>query len=137
MEIPGKDFEVWFQVIAQNANWIAYEKLKNNQKLRLANPDSLYLNVAMAQATAFTGEHNLLAKNIPPEILSRYNADAGKSYLLNLMDLPTLKHYKYALLIVLQKNHTGTILAVCFTNEKNPEFYKNFDRASHCLKFKP
>jgi hypothetical protein len=56
---------------------------------------------------------------------------------LNLLDFPATKHYKYALLIALQRNHTGTIMAVCFTNDKGPEFFKNVDRASNCLKFKP
>ena len=50
--------------------------------------------------------------------------------------MPATKRYKYALLITLQKNHTGIILAVCFTNEKGPEFFKNLDRASSCMKFK-
>ena len=66
-----------------------------------------------------------------------YASDAaGKTYLLNLLDMPETKHYKYALLITLQKGHVGTIIAVCFANEKGAEFFKNINKASKCLKFK-
>jgi hypothetical protein len=135
MVLPGKDFEVWLQVKSQKENWASYEKSKNTPNSELANPDSTYSSLAEAHAAAFTGDTKHFMKNIPPEVLDRYNADAGKSYLLNLLDLPATKHYKYALLITLQKDHTGIIMAVCFTNEKGPEFFKNMDRVSNCLKF--
>jgi hypothetical protein len=51
--------------------------------------------------------------------------------------MPITKHYKYALLITLQKAQTGTILAICFANEKGPEFFKNMGLAKNCIKFKP
>ncbi|MGF7042924.1 hypothetical protein M2273_006200 [Mucilaginibacter lappiensis] len=138
MEMPNKDFEVWFQVKSQKENWASYERSQNdNSSSQLANPDSLYLDMGKAHATAFTGDRNYFVRNMPQNVLDRYNADAGKSYLLNLLDLPATKHYKYALLITLQRNHTGTIMMVCFTNEKDPEFFKNIDRATNCLKFKP
>ncbi|MCR8558942.1 hypothetical protein KXD93_14895 [Mucilaginibacter sp. BJC16-A38] len=137
MTIPGKDFEIWFTVKSQKENWASYEKSKNAPNAELANPDSTYVSLADAHAAAFTGETKYFVKNIPPEVLARYNADAGKSYLLTLLDLPATKRYKYALLITLQKDHTGIIMAVCFTNDKGPEFFKNIDRASNCLKFKP
>jgi hypothetical protein len=136
MEMPGKDFEVWFQVKSQKENWASYERSQNDAGRQLANPDSLYLDMGRAHATAFTGDRNYFVRNMPQNVLDRYNADAGKSYLLNLLDLPATKHYKYALLISLQRNHTGTIIMVCFTNEKDPEFFKNIDRATNCLKFK-
>jgi len=137
MEIPGKDFEIWFQVKSQKANWDSYEHTQNSQSARQANPDSLYKDISAAQAIAFTGDKQYFVRNVPPDILARYNADIGRSYLLTLLDLPETKHYKYALLMILQKNHVGTILAVCFTNVKGPEFFKNINMASHCAKFKP
>jgi hypothetical protein len=137
MELPGKDFEVWLQVKSQKENWNSYLNTKNSPNTRLANPDSTYISLAEAHAAAFTGENKYFVKSIPPEVLARYNADAGKSYLLSLLDLPATKRYKYALLIILQKNHTGIIMAVCFTNDKGPEFFKNLDKAGSCIKFKP
>ncbi|MDB5087192.1 MAG: hypothetical protein JWR09_1186 [Mucilaginibacter sp.] len=136
MTLPGKDFEIWLQVKSQRENWASYEKSKDTPNAELANPDSTYVSLGEAHAAAFTGDTKPFMKIIPPEVLARYNADAGKSYLLTLPDLPATKRYKYALLITLQKNHTGIIMAVCFTNEKDPEFFKNMDRASNCLKFK-
>jgi hypothetical protein len=137
MELPGKDFEIWFQVKSEKENWASYLRTQNNQKAQLANPDSLYSSIGTANAIAFTGDRNSLIRNIPAEYLAPYNADAGRSYLLTLLDLPETKHYKYALLITLQKYHTGTILAICFANEKGPEFFKNIRKVSSCLKFKP
>ncbi|MDN5289192.1 MAG: hypothetical protein JWR38_5466 [Mucilaginibacter sp.] len=136
MEMPGKDFEVWFQVKSQKENWASYERLQNDNDHQLANPDSLYLEMGKAHAIAFTGDRNYFVRNMPQNVLARYNADSGKSYLLSLLDLPATKHYKYALLITLQRNHTGTVMMVCFTNEKDPEFFKNIDKATNCLKFK-
>ena len=136
MEIPGEDFEIWFQVSPEKQNWASYERTQNTPNGLQENPDSVYNQMGSSTAITFTGDKNYFERNIPPEILARYNADAGKSYLLTLLDLPETKHYKYALMITLEKNHIGTILAVCFTNEKSPEFYKNIDKASNCLKFK-
>lgn len=137
MELPGREFEVWFQVNSQKENYANYLKYKSEKNLQTANPDSLYLEIGKAQAADFSGErNNFFLRDVLPAKLKRTNADAGKSYLLNLLDLPETKHYKYALLIVLQKNHIGTILTVCFTNEIGPEFFKNVDRVSSCLKFK-
>jgi len=132
MEIPGREFEIWFQVKSLKQNWRSLERNHEQQ-----NPDSSYLEVGKAQATNFSGEQDNSVRPIPANVLARYNADAGKSYLLTLMDMPDTKSYKYALLIILQRNHTGTIMAVCFTNEKDAEFFRNIDRASNCLKFKP
>jgi len=137
MELPGQDFEIWFQVKSQKENWASFIKAQNNQNAQLTNPDSLYTGIGQATATALTGDKDYFVRVIPPDMLTRYNADAGKSYLLTLLDLSATRHYKYALLITLQKNHTGTILAICFTNEKDPEFFKNINLASNCLKFKP
>ena len=132
IEIPGKDFEIWFQIKPGKENWQSYVHAGNNQ---LANPDSLYAAAGEAQAIAFTGGRNYFVRNIPPNVCARYNADVGKSYLLTLLDMTATKHYKYALMITLQKNHTGNIVAVCFTNEKGAEFFKNIRLAGNCLKF--
>ncbi|MBD1392954.1 hypothetical protein [Mucilaginibacter glaciei] len=137
MELPGIGFEVWFQVRSQKENYTAYERSLDNKNTRQENPDSLYIALGNAQAIAFSGSRDFTPRNIPARILDRYNADAGKSYLLNLPNMAVTKHYKYALLITLQRDQIGTILAVCLTNEKSPEFFKNMDKASNCLKFKP
>jgi hypothetical protein len=138
MALPGKDFEIWFQVKSQKENYAAFLRTIGNKETMQGNPDSLYLGMGTAHALAFTGDRSAyFTRTIPPKICARYNADAGRSYLLNLLDLPVTKHYKYALLVTLQKDHTGTIIAVCFANEKGPEFFKDMDRASNCIKFKP
>lgn len=134
IELPGKDFEIWFQIKPGKENWLSYVHARNSQ---LSNPDSLYASSGEAQAIAFSGGKNYFVRNIPPQVCARYNADAGKSYLLTLLDMTATKHYKYALLITLQKNHTGYIVAVCFTNDKGPEFFKNIRLAGNCLKFNP
>jgi len=137
MEIPGKDFEIWFQVRSQKENWTSYEHTMHTPNAQLANPDSLYIGIGTAQARAFTGAENFFMRNIPPESLAPYHADAGRSYLLTLLDLPETKHYKYALLVTLQKFRTGTIIAVCFCNEKGPEFFKDIELSRDCIKFNP
>lgn len=137
MELPGKDFEVWLQIKSQKENWKSYEHARTDEGSEpLANPDSMYLGMGRASALTLTGGHNYLVRNLPADVLARYNADAGKSYLLNLVDAPVTKHYKYALIISLQKNHTGTVIAVFFTNNKDSDFYRDVSRAGHCLKFK-
>ncbi|MES2267613.1 MAG: hypothetical protein V4520_12685 [Bacteroidota bacterium] len=136
MEMPDKEFEIWFQVKSQKENYASYQRSIGNKNTAQANPDSLYIGMGSAQALTFAGDNNFLMRNIPPKYLAKYNADAGKTYLLNLPDEPATKGYKYALLITLQKDHTGTILAVCFANVKGAEFFKNIDKASSCIKFK-
>ncbi|TWR27341.1 hypothetical protein FPZ43_12710 [Mucilaginibacter pallidiroseus] len=136
MELPGKEFEIWFQVRSQKENWASYEKNRDDDKAELANPDSLYLGLGNATAIALTGETNFFTRTIPANLTARYNADGGRSYLLNLLDRKVTKRYKYALLVTLQKDHIGTVLAVCFSNEKGPDFFKYVTQASTCLKFK-
>lgn len=133
MEIPGEDFEIWFRVNTQKEN----EKFLGDKNIHISNPDSLFVSLAQDQLSAFTTDKNYLKRGLPHYILDRYNADEGTTYLVNLNDSPITKHYKYALLIVLQKNKLGTVLAICFTNEKGPEFFKDMNKASNCIKFKP
>ncbi|MDB5139099.1 MAG: hypothetical protein JWR12_1015 [Mucilaginibacter sp.] len=136
MELSGKEFEIWFHIKPEKADWASYVHDLNNPNAQLANPDSLYKDMAAAQAITFTGEKNSPLRVLPQHVLARYNADAGRSYMLTLLDLPEAKHFKYALLVTLHKNHTGTIIAVCFTNDKGPDFFKNLKEASNCIKFK-
>ena len=135
MELPGKDFEMWLQVKSQKQNWTSYIKAQTDNKTPLANPDSMYVDMGEATAKTLSGDDNYLERSMPPEVLGRYNADAGRSYLLTLPDAWITKHYKYALIISLQKNHTGTLLAAFFTNEKDPDFYRDVNRAAHSLIF--
>jgi hypothetical protein len=134
LKLPDSDFELWFQLKSDKENWASYVRTKNRF---LTNPDSVYSSNGRALAITFMGSKNYFTRTIPPQVLARYNADAGKSYLLTLLDMPETKHYKYALLITLHKNHTGTITAMCLTNEKGPEFFKNIKKAENCLRFKP
>jgi hypothetical protein len=136
ISLPDADFEIWFQVRSQKENW-GYGKSKNDKARATPNQDSLYQEIASAQAEEFMGNKNYMTRNIPQYSLARYNADEGKTYLLNLPDSPTTRHYKYAMLVVLQKNHTGLLLAVCFANELGPGFFKNLNMASSCIKFNP
>ena len=136
MEIPGREFEVWFQVKSQRENWANYVRYKNDPTKSVAYPDSLYIQMAHAQASAITGDQPYYTRDLSREVVERYHANAGRSYLLNLADLKETKHYKYALLLTLQKDHIGTILALCFTNEKTPEFFKDVNRMSRYIKFR-
>jgi hypothetical protein len=132
MEMPGADFEIWLRVNTQKEN----ERLLADKNIHPSSPDSVFVNIAQEQLAAFTSDRNYLKRGLPPHILDRYNADEGSTYLLSLDDSQVTKHYKYALLIILQKNRMGTVMAVCFTNEKGPEFFKDMNRAGNCIKFK-
>ena len=54
-------------------------------------------------------------------------------------------HASYAMVIIamlvavvlLARTSAALVRAVCFANVKGPEFFKNIDKASNCLKFKP
>ena len=137
LELAGKGFELWLKVSSQKQEWFNYTRTQTTKGPGMENPDSVYIDIGKAMARTLSGDQPFYERNIPPDVLTQYHADAGKSYLITLLDLPDTKHYKYALLITLRKSHTGTILAVCLGNEKGPEFFKNINRASHCLKFKP
>lgn len=121
---PGQDFEIWFDV------------RPFKQLAKYANPDSAYVSIGKEQVSAFSADNSYFVRHLNDRILMQYNADAGKSILVNLSDSPVTRHYKYALIITLQKEHTGTILAVCLTNDKGPEFFKYIDKAKNCIRFK-
>ncbi|GAB2973843.1 hypothetical protein GCM10027049_04990 [Mucilaginibacter puniceus] len=129
------DFEIWFKVQSQKDSWTNYLKAKNDN--RIVHPDSLYNEIGLAQAQAFKADKDPIIRPIPSYTLTRYNADLGKTYLVNLPDSPQTKHYKFAMVVVLQKNKVGNVLAVCFANELGPGFFKSLNQASSCLKFNP
>ncbi|MFD2873531.1 hypothetical protein ACFS5N_13685 [Mucilaginibacter ximonensis] len=132
MILPDADFEIWFRVNTQKEN----EKLLADKNIKTGNPDSLFLSVAQDQIGTLTSEKIFSKRKLPQYILDRYNADEGCIYLVSIDDSPVTKHYKYAFVTVLQKNGSGTVLAIAFTNDKGPEFFKNMQLASTCLKFK-
>ncbi|WP_377167139.1 hypothetical protein [Mucilaginibacter terrae] len=136
MTMPGQDFEVWFQVHSLKQNWSSYEQVKNITGKTLANPDSTYLNAARAHASALSDDDNYFMRPLPESVLEMYNADAGKTYLFDLANMPETRNYKYALLIAIQKHHIGYVMAVCLTNVKGPEFFKNINKARNCIKFR-
>ena len=132
MVLPDAGFEIWFRVNTQKEN----EKLLADKNIKTGSPDSLFLSIARDQIESLTSEKAFSKRKLPHYILDRYNADAGCVYLVSIDDSPVTKHYKYAFVTVLQKNGSGTIMAIAFTNEKGPDFFKNMKLASTCLKFK-
>lgn len=132
LQLPDNDFEIRFQVNQLKSEWRNYEQEKGDR----TNPDSLYNKQAIAEAKSLAGtDGKYFARNIPPSVLQQYNADLGKSYFLTLADSPETNHYQYALMVVLQKNHDGNIIVVCFGNERGPAFFKNINKLKDCLKF--
>jgi hypothetical protein len=136
MTMPGQDFEIWIRTHSLKPEWKSYEQVKNITGKSLANPDSAYIETAWAHAAALSDDGKVFTRSLPDYMLDNYNANAGKTYLLNLADLPETKHYKYALLIALQKDHTGYLMAVCLTNEKGPEFFRKINKARDCMRFR-
>lgn len=130
--VPDGSFEIWFQTKSLKENHPI--KIKNDKQV---NPDSAYVEIGRAQAEDYVGSKNFISRRVPPYQLDRYGADAGRTYLVNLPDQAETKHYKYALIVVLQKNHVGAMEAVCFANELGPGFFKNLSLASSCIKFNP
>ncbi|WP_158827161.1 hypothetical protein [Mucilaginibacter lacusdianchii] len=136
MALPGEDFEVWIQVRSLKQSWNSYEQLKDIRSRQLENPDSLYKATSRALALQLSFDNKYFSRNLQPDILEQYNADAGKTYLVNLSDSPETHRFKYAMLIALQKDHTGMVMALCLANEKGPELFKNINKARDCLRFK-
>lgn len=136
MAMPGQDFEVWLQVHPLKQNWASYEQVKNITGKMMPNPDSTYINTIKTQALALSDDDRYTIRSLTPELLEAYNADAGKSCMVSLADLPETKGYRYALLIALQKNRTSYFLAVCLTNDKGPDFFRNINKVRDCIKFR-
>jgi hypothetical protein len=136
LTLPGQDFEVWFQVTPLKQSWQSYERTQANNKQPGINPDSAYLKVGKFKAEALSADGTFFERNLRPHTLAEYNADAGKTYLVDLKDSPETKHYSYALLITLQKDHIGNVMVMCLTNDRGPAFFRNINRLKNCLKFK-
>lgn len=131
MELPGKDFEIWVRVNSLKEN----KELLSDNNLRMP-ADSAYSVIIKQHAEVFASDDEWLFRPVPDFLLNRYGANVGKTYLINLKDSPVTKRYKYALMIVLAKFRTATVFAICLSNNKGPEFFKNMFEASNCLKFK-
>ena len=136
LELPGEDFEVWFEVKSQKRIMAGQLHMVSDTAKTEENPDSIYNKTGLTLATELSVGQCYFTTIIPPDYLARYNADEGKTYLLNLADANQTKHYKYALLIALHKDHVGTIIAICLGNEKGSEFFKNIFKVSRILRFK-
>jgi hypothetical protein len=136
LELPGEDFEVWFEVRSQRKALTSYAHLASDTARTNENADSLYNETGLTLASQLSGGQSYFTTIIPPDYLARYNATEGKTYLLDLADTNETRHYKYALLITLHKDHVGTIVAICFGNEKGSGFFKNIFKASRALKFR-
>ncbi|MBW4888161.1 hypothetical protein KXQ82_00475 [Mucilaginibacter sp. HMF5004] len=132
MELPGSDFEVRIQVSETKREWKKYEKAKEPEKV---NPDSLYSKVAATLVNSMATDGRKFNRAIPAKVLQFYNADIGQSYFFSLTDSPVTKHYQYALLVIIQKNHFGSIAVTCFGNDRGPEFFKKINMLKNCLKF--
>jgi hypothetical protein len=131
LQLPTADFEVRFQVNSLKQEWKNFEQGKGDK----VNPDSLYSKLAVNEVKGLALEGKYFSRAMPERILEEYNADLGRSYFFNLADSPETNHYQYALLVVLQKNHYGSIVVVCFSNERGPGFFKNINKLKDCLRF--
>jgi len=134
MELPDDNFKVWYIV----KNLQQRNKLKvseSDPKTVLAHPDSLYRSVYLSTATTLAGKDNYTSKNLPQEVLDLFHADRGQSCLLNLYNAPLTEHYKYGLLISLQKDGTGCIAMLFLSNDNGPDFYKKVNKAYYSVRF--
>lgn len=134
--LPDGEFEVWFKVTPLKQPWFTYAHMADVDKQNITNPDSAYINTGKAIATALSSDSTYFERQIQQQTLDTYHADEGKSYLVSLSDSPEIQHYNYALVISLQKNHVGNLLAVCLSNDKGPEFFQKINRLKDCLKFR-
>lgn len=137
LQLNNKDFEVWYIINNLKSEWVSYNLSKDDPEKVHENPDSLYIGICSAQALALAGKGNYFMRNLPDQLIEKqFNADVGKSYLLNLYDTPVLKHYQYALLLMLQKNGRANLLMLFLSNDNGPEFYKNVNMAYRSIRFK-
>jgi hypothetical protein len=128
METTDHSFEVWFKIKSHKKDIL-------NQ--REANPDTAYLELIHTAAQSLGENENFIIRDISNDALLNFNASAGKSYVISLPDQPETKHFKYALILAIEKSNTGTILAVCFTDNTNTDFFRNVNHLSQYIRFKP
>ncbi len=136
LNLPDEGFEVHFKVTPLKQKWTAYEHAASVDRQMIANPDSAYLETGKNMAKLLSADGTFFPRQLQENALTDYNADEGKTYLVNLSDMPETRHFSYALIITLQKDHVGSLLAICFTNDKGPGFFQNINRVKNCLKFK-
>ncbi len=135
MELPNDNFQVWYLVKNLQQEWPKFKASEDNIKRVTRNPDSLYNSSSLIQATLLAGKDNFTSKNLPPSVLTIFNANEGKSYQLNLYDRPETNHFQYGLLICLQKNGVGYISMLFMSNDNGPDFYKKVNKAYYSVKF--
>ncbi len=132
LELPNSDFEVLFQVNQTKKDWKRYDRSRESEKI---NPDSLYSSIADAHLSSLSGDGGKFNRPIPAKILQFYNADIGRSYFFTLATSPVTHSYQYGLMVIIQKNHQGSIVVTCFGNDRGPEFFKKVNMLRNCLKF--
>ncbi len=135
MELPNASFQVWYGVKNLQLIWPKFKATEDDIKRTTNNPDSLYISSSLSAATILAGKDNFTSKNLPPEVLTVFNADKGKSYQLNLYDRPETGHYQYGLLLCLQKNGVGYVSMLFLSNENGPDFYKKVNKAYYSVRF--
>lgn len=135
MELPSENFQVWFMVRNLQQQHAKAKVFEDASKMAADNPDSLYKSFAKTTAIALAGKDNYTVKVLPPEALALFRANNGQSYLLSLYNTPITNHYKYGLLICLQKHGAGSVSMLFLSNDNGPGFYKNVNRACYSVRF--
>jgi hypothetical protein len=133
MQVPNEDFEVRIQV---NDNRKESRKWERGNTTEKTNPDSLYSKIVADQISGIS-DGDRFNRPIPQRILQNYNADVGQSCFFSLADSAFTKHYQYALLVIIQKNHYGSITILCLGNDRGPKFFRKINKLRNLLRFKP
>lgn len=135
MELPDENFQVWYQVKNTQQQWPKHKITEDDSKHTAINPDSLYSVSSSAVAMVLAGKNNFTSKTLSSEVLNTFHADRGKSYQLELYDLPETNHYQYGLLISLQKTGVGYVSMLFLSNDNGPEFYRKVNKAYYSVRF--
>ena len=77
LELPAKGFELWLKVTSQKQEWTNFTRTQTSRGPGMENPDSVYLDVGKAMAKSLAGDQPYYERTIPPDVLARYNANAG------------------------------------------------------------
>jgi hypothetical protein len=84
LELPGKGFEIWFQVKSLKEESFNYMRTQNRPDAKMENPDSVYVGKGSAYVLSFTGDKKCFERTLPSDVLARYHADAGKVLPVNI-----------------------------------------------------
>jgi hypothetical protein len=136
LKLRDKEFEVWYIVNNLKGDWASYEDSKNDPERVQEIPDSLYRKICRAHAIGLSGGDYTTVDMPDNDLRKQFNADVGKAYALNLYDSPITKHYKYALLLMVQKNKKANVLMLFLSNDNGPEFYNNVNKAYNSIRFR-